>query len=145
MKTVYPLQTKFAGGIKISVFQVKGLKILGRVGTHILFNIFSGKEIIILCILKGGKNIILCILSRFRPSSGIFLLNVLWRCFFCGSFVVFLSCFCCAFVLVCLFCWCLVVTCWGGGGGGLTSWFSFVMSGCEVVAFPLVSWVRCGA
>ena len=33
---------------KISVFQVTGLKILGRVGTHIFF---SGK--IILCILKG--------------------------------------------------------------------------------------------
>ena len=30
-------------------------------------------------------------------------------------------------------------------GKGLTSWLSFVMSNCEVVAFPLVSWVRCGA
>ena len=39
MKTVYPPQTKFAGGI-ISVFRVKGL--LGRVGIHIFFNyIFS--------------------------------------------------------------------------------------------------------
>ena len=28
---------------------------------------------------------------------------------------------------------------------GLTSWLSFVMSNCEVVTFPLVSWVRCGA
>ena len=27
----------------------------------------------------------------------------------------------------------------------LTSWFSFVMSNCEVVTFPLVSWVSCGA
>ena len=31
VKTVYPLQTKFAGGIKISVFQVTDLKILGRI------------------------------------------------------------------------------------------------------------------
>ena len=28
---------------------------------------------------------------------------------------------------------------------GLTSWLSFVMYNCEVVTFPLVSWVRCGA
>ena len=28
---------------------------------------------------------------------------------------------------------------------GLTSWLSFGMSNCEVVTFPLVSWVRCGA
>ena len=27
----------------------------------------------------------------------------------------------------------------------LTSWLSFVMSNCEIVIFPLVSWVRCGA
>ena len=26
----------------------------------------------------------------------------------------------------------------------LTTWLSFVMSNCEVVTFPLVSWVRCG-
>ena len=29
-------------------------------------------------------------------------------------------------------------------GKGLTYRLSFVVSGCEVVAFPLVSWVRCG-
>ena len=34
---------------KNSVFQVAGLKILGRVGRHF----FSGKKNIILCILKG--------------------------------------------------------------------------------------------
>ena len=39
---------------KISVFRVTGLKILGRVGTHIfLIIIFSWKKIIILCILEG--------------------------------------------------------------------------------------------
>ena len=35
---------------------------------------------------------------------------------------------------------CLVVT----SGKGLTSWLSSVVSGCECVTFPLVSWVRCG-
>ena len=34
---------------------------------------------------------------------------------------------------------------WSPAGKGLTSLLSFVMSNCEVVTFPLVSWVRCGA
>ena len=29
-------------------------------------------------------------------------------------------------------------------GKGLTSWLSFVVSNCELVTFPLVSWVGCG-
>ena len=51
----------------------------------------------------------------------------------------FLSSVCYAFVGVCLFV----------PGGfllekGLTSWLSVVLSNCEFVTFPLVSWVRCG-
>ena len=34
---------------------------------------------------------------------------------------------------------------WSPARKGLTSWPSFMMSNCEVVTFPLVSWVRCGA
>ena len=34
---------------------------------------------------------------------------------------------------------------WSPAGKGLTSWPSFVMSNCDVVTYPLVSWVRCGA
>ena len=34
---------------------------------------------------------------------------------------------------------------WSPVGKGLTLWLSFVMSNCEVITFPLVSWVRCGA
>ena len=34
---------------------------------------------------------------------------------------------------------------WSPVGKGLTSWLSFVMSNCEVITFPLVSWVKCGA
>ena len=34
---------------------------------------------------------------------------------------------------------------WSPAGKRLTSWLSFVMSYCDVVTFPLVSWVRCGA
>ena len=33
---------------------------------------------------------------------------------------------------------------WSPAGKGLTSWLLFVMSNCEFVTFPLVSWVRCG-
>ena len=34
---------------------------------------------------------------------------------------------------------------WSPVGKMLTSWLSFVMSNCDVVTFPLVIWVRCGA
>ena len=34
---------------------------------------------------------------------------------------------------------------WSPAGKGLTSWLLFVMSNCDIVTFPLVSWVRCGA
>ena len=34
---------------------------------------------------------------------------------------------------------------WSPARKGLTSWLSFVVSNCEFVTFPLVSWVRCGA
>ena len=31
---------------------------------------------------------------------------------------------------------------WSHAGKGLASWLFFVMSNCDVVTFPLVSWVR---
>ena len=37
---------------------------------------------------------------------------------------------------------CLVVTCWERAD--LLAWLPFVVSNCEFVTFPLVSWVRCG-
>ena len=44
-------------------------------------------------------------------------------------------------VLLC-FCACLFVDAlWSPAGKGLTSWLSFVISNCDVVTFPLVSWV----
>ena len=33
---------------------------------------------------------------------------------------------------------------WSPAGKELTSWLSFVVSNCEFVTFPLVSWVRYG-
>ena len=62
----------------------------------------------------------------------------------------FLSCVCYVFVRVCLYvliCLCarlFICALWSPAGKGLTSWLSFVVSNCEFVTFPLVSWVRCG-
>ena len=39
---------------------------------------------------------------------------------------------------------CVMCALWSPAGKGLTSWLSFLMSNCEFVTFPLVSWVRCG-
>ena len=53
----------------------------------------------------------------------------------------------CYFCLVLLFFYaCLFVDAlWSPAGKGLTVWLSSVMSNCNAVTFPLVSWVRCGA
>ena len=55
--------------------------------------------------------------------------------------MLFLSCFVFAFMYVCFFV--VVVFFFGAGwspaGKGVASWLSFVVSGCDVVAFPLVS------
>ena len=59
------------------------------------------------------------------------------------SFVDHLCYFC--LVLVCFHARLFVDALWSPAGKGLTSWLSFVMSNCDAVTFPLVSWVRCGA
>ena len=59
--------------------------------------------------------------------------------FFCGSFYVFSA--------LCLLCLCarlFICALWSPAGKELNSWLSFVVSNCEFVTFPLVSWVRCG-
>ena len=55
---------------------------------------------------------------------------VLLLCFFGLSFAMPFCLFMCAL--------------WSPAGKELTSWLSFVVSGCEFVTFTLVSWVRCG-
>ena len=50
-------------------------------------------------------------------------------CFFCLAFAMSL---------------CASVKLWSPAGKGLTYWLSFLVSNCEFVTFPLVSWVRCG-
>ena len=62
------------------------------------------------------------------------LLTVPRRYFFCGSFMFF----CLVFVMP------LCVSVYLRLGKGMTSWLSFVLDNCEIVTFPLVSWVRCG-
>ena len=51
------------------------------------------------------------------------------------------------FSVLCLLCLCarlFICALWSPAEKGLTSWLSFVMSNCEFVTLPLVSWVRCG-
>ena len=53
---------------------------------------------------------------------------------------MFFFCLVFAMPLCACICMCNVVNSWKG----LTSWLSFVVSNCEFVTCPLVSWVRCG-
>ena len=51
------------------------------------------------------------------------------------------------FSVLCFLCLCVrlfICALWSPAGKGLTSWLLFVVSNCEFVNFPLVSWVRCG-
>ena len=75
------------------------------------------------------------------PQVKIFLLTIPRWCFFCGSFILFLSCIC--YVFVCL---CLLMPCGHllGKGWPLGSRLWCLIE-CEVVTFPLVSLVMCGA
>ena len=50
-----------------------------------------------------------------------------------------------SFFLLCFHARLFVDALWSPVRKGLTCWLSFVMSDCDVVTFPLVSWVRCGA
>ena len=60
-----------------------------------------------------------------------------------ASFVDHLCYFC--LVLLCFRVRLFIDALWSPAGKGLASWLSFVMSNCDVVSFPLVTWVRCGA
>ena len=55
-----------------------------------------------------------------------------------------LLCFCSVLYLLCLCARLFICALWSPAGKGLTSWLSFVVSNCEFVTFPLVSWVGCG-
>ena len=51
------------------------------------------------------------------------------------------------FSVLCLLCLCVrlfICALWSPAGKELTPWLSFVVSICEFVSFPLVSWVGCG-
>ena len=78
-------------------------------------------------------------LNQFKPSSKIFY----WPFQGSTSFVDLL-CFCSVLCLLCLCARQFICALWSPAGKGLTSWLSFVVSICEFVTFPLVSWVGCG-
>ena len=77
-------------------------------------------------------------LNRLKLSSKIFY----WPFQGSTSFVDLLC-----FSVLCLLCICMrmfICALLSPAGKGLTSWLSFVVSSCEFVTFPLVSWVKCG-
>ena len=53
-------------------------------------------------------------------------------------------CFCSVLCLLCLCARLFNCALLSPAGKGLTSWLSFVVSYCDFVTFPLVSWVGCG-
>ena len=55
-----------------------------------------------------------------------------------------LLCFCSVLCLLCLCARLFICALLSNAGKGLTTLLSFVVSNCESVTFPLVSWVRCG-
>ena len=52
-----------------------------------------------------------------------------------------LLCFCSVLCLLCLCARLFICALLSPAGKGLTSWLSFVVSNCEFVTLPLVSWV----
>ena len=89
------------------------------------------------CVISTKSTLFPQLLQSLRPerhrhrSQAVLLLWIIY-----AFSVLFLVCFCERLFIDAL---------WSPAGKGLTSWLSFVMSNCEVVTLPLVSWVRCGA
>ena len=54
------------------------------------------------------------------------------------------KCFCSVLCLLCLCARLFICALWSPAGKELTSWLSFVVSNCEFVTYPLVTWVMCG-
>ena len=91
------------------------------------------------CITAASHNLVE-LWQQFEPSSKIFLLTIPRRCFFCGLFMLFYVLFSYAFMNVCL-----LMPCGHLLGKGWPLGFRLWCLNCDVVTFPLVSWVRCGA
>ena len=84
-------------------------------------------------------SIVFCLFFLFGTSSKIFY----WP-FQGGTSFVDLLWFFSVLWLLCLWARLFICALWSPAGKELTSWLSFVVSYCEFVTFPLVSWVRCG-
>ena len=81
------------------------------------------------------------------PACNIHAIFITTCCNFQGGtpfvdFLWFFSVLC--LIHVCLCARLFICALWSLAGKGLTSWLSFMVSYCEFVNFPLVSWVRCG-
>ena len=69
-------------------------KLINRIpGLRLLISSLPGKALRMLVDIATSQSEVGAPLNRFKPSSKIFLLTVPRQCFFCGSFMLFLSCF----------------------------------------------------
>ena len=62
-------------------------------------------------------------------------------CYLCFVSVMLPCLFFAVLCLLCLGARLFICALWSPAGKGLISWLSFVVSNCELVNFPLVSWV----
>ena len=90
------------------------------------------KYVLVHIYIKGEVGAVKLVISTIK----MVLLTVPRRCFFCGSFMLFLSC-----SLLYFRARLFIDSLWSPAGKKLTSWLSLAMSNCEVVTLPLVSWV----
>ena len=92
----------------------------------------------------------LCVLIRVWVEGGVGIVGPVWapqwNIFTDPLGAVFFFFIICGFFfvlsLLCI-CACLFI-CALPSPAGVASWLSFVVSGCRFIAFPLISWVRCG-
>ena len=84
-------------------------QILTLKGAHLMWKKWFSKHLCVL-IHIWTKGEVGAPLNWFKPAGKIFLLTVPRRCFFYGSFMLFLSCF--VMLSLTSVCWWLVVTCW---------------------------------
>ena len=135
------ISTKIENYVTVASLKIKTMgKLINRIpGLRLLISSLPGKALRMLVDIATSQSEVSAPLNQFKPSSKIFLLTVQGS----ASFVDYLCYFC--LVLLGFHARRFVDALWSSVGKGLTSWLSFVMSNCDIVTFPLASWVRYGA
>ena len=121
-----------------------GLKVLFGHNPQIIFLQFYADSFETLQVFRSWSKDLHIVLAYSSDYFCYFFYKMNFQAFQGGTSFVDLLCFCSVLCLLCL-CACLFMCALKSPAGkGLTSWLSFVVSNCEFVTFPLVSWARCG-